>query len=81
MVIYMNMLNLKNNKLLPFYSWPLAAPRPSIWDVKMSLLGDRNGLCIWEFCVGVIFGIGWFRSVPEPDEGQPTGFRLLYYLL
>ena len=64
MVIYMNILNLKNNKLLPFYSWPLAAlaaPRPSIWDVEMSLLGDRNGLCIWEFCVGVIFGIGWFR--------------------
>ena len=29
--------------------WPLAAPRPSIWDGKMSLLGDRNGLCIWEF--------------------------------
>ena len=27
-----------------------------------------------EICVGVIDCIGWFRSVPEPDEGQPTGF-------
>jgi hypothetical protein len=37
-----------------------------------------------EFCVGVIYGIGWFpcgsASSPTVIEGQPTGFGLLYYV-
>jgi hypothetical protein len=59
--IFIYMLNLKNNKLLPFYSYPPSSPSPldmgrgdvptrgSDWYVKL------------EICVGVIYCKGWFR--------------------